>query len=184
MSEMTKKYISSELKIQIKKLFKNKCFFCDKTTSAFLDSHIHHFIPESIKGETTESNLVNCCMECHQIIHSKPKLTYREIRQEFYNILCTLFDIVPITNGWDDDLFFNHKEDFDMNKIYYALKFLDNRIGMIDNGFVLREYCQINNTKISPQENLALELFLESSPNNFKEAFSIFLKENQKKEGL
>jgi len=143
-----KKQFSKKFKEEIYNLFNNKCYFCSKDLkeAEFADKHIHHLIPESMGGATDQSNLVLSCYRCHSIMHRKVQVTYNELRRLMYRNFCSLLEIIPCTS-WDDDLE-SAKEEMKINpkevpenwrKLIYVMRWMDNQIGKIDNGFKVKE---------------------------------------------
>lgn len=154
MSETIKKQIGVEMRNEVSKIFKDKCFFCNmdlKNEKSKGKRHFHHFIPEFCEGQTNTSNLVLCCWDCHAKIHKKTHGTYGEIRQIFYTILCSALRILPRQVGWDDDLYFlgldyekNSKNmDQDLKKLYLALKRFDYEVGLMDNKLKTKDVLEL-----------------------------------------
>ncbi len=44
---------------------KGQCAYCDRWIP-FSDATLDHVLPQSMEGETTWENLVNCCLRCNQ----------------------------------------------------------------------------------------------------------------------
>lgn len=53
---------------QIRKLYLNKCFFCDESNYELLDAH--RILPGENGGKYHDSNILVTCSNCHRRVHS------------------------------------------------------------------------------------------------------------------
>lgn len=92
---------------------KNKCFFCGKplVTISYQSSPIHHFKQKSLGGSPNDpDNLVPSCLHCHTyVIHHKLNMTGYDLYWAFYRIMCMVNGIVPVLDGYDNDLLYWRK---------------------------------------------------------------------------
>lgn len=47
--------------------------------------------------------------------------------------------MIPITKGYDDDLYFNPNQSKRFSKLNIIMRFIDSRIGLMDNNFKIEE---------------------------------------------
>lgn len=175
-----KHYISKELREKISRIWDYKCYFCGKDLQKkeFLENNYHHLISEASGGATDETNLVLCCLECHNIMHTKTRVTYNELRRLMYIQFCFLLDIIPCTSySYDDDLEAAKEElkkgeeiSEEWKKLVYSMKWMDNQIGGIENGFKVKEAINLSSMG---------RIFLELNKNKTKDLnYFLFMEQN------
>lgn len=132
------KHIPEELKLKVCSIFDNKCYFCGEDLIQHEDygKEFHHYIPEVCGGKTEESNIVLSCCDCHKKIHSNLKISYGQLRRTLYFLFCEMLDILPVSQGWDDDLYSSLKANpqelgEDWKTLQFCMKFIDVKIGNI-----------------------------------------------------
>lgn len=119
--------------------FDYKCFYCNiDVRCENIDIEKHHYIPEVFGGTTSKNNLVLTCYDCHKKLHKHISGDYCNVRFRLYLTLCKIFKIIPIMDGFDDDLYYD-KEDNTYNKIKVLMRYYDFTIGGILNNFKMKE---------------------------------------------